>query len=105
MLRLKKIQKIRSKDIREKTKLTDALQQALKLKWSWAGHVARCSDQRWTLKSTKWTGPQGKRKVGRPQKRWADDIASMVGKDWTKLAQDRDSWKKMEEAYTLSRGS
>lgn len=105
MLSIRKIQKTRSQEIRKKTKLTDALHQALKLKWSWAGHVARCTDQRWTLRSTKWSGPQGKRTVGRPQKRWVDDIVATAGKNWENLAQDREEWKKLEEAYTLPRGS
>ncbi|XP_023946281.2 LINE-1 reverse transcriptase homolog [Bicyclus anynana] len=105
MLHLRKIQKTRSQEIRKKTKLTDALHQALKLKWSWAGHVARCSDQRWTIKTTKWIGPQGKRNVGRPQKRWADDIIATAGKSWMTIAREREKWKKLEEAYTLPRDS
>ncbi|CAH2088198.1 unnamed protein product [Euphydryas editha] len=105
ILCLRKMEKIRSQEIRKKTKLTDALHQALKLKWSWAGHVARCTDQRWTLKSTKWIGPQGNRKVGRPKKRWADDIVPIAGKNWMQVAQDREKWRKLEEAYTLARGS
>ena len=96
ILSLRKIHRIRSQEIRKKTKLTDALHQALKLKWNWAGHVTRYTDQRWTLKSTKWTGPQGKRRVGRPQKRWVDDIISVAGKNWTRTAQDREKWKKLE---------
>ena len=80
LLGLKKIHKIRSETIRNKTKVTDALNHALKLKWNWAGHVSRLTDKRWTLLITKWKGPPGKRKVGRPIKRWADDIAQTVGK-------------------------
>ncbi|CAH2104049.1 unnamed protein product [Euphydryas editha] len=101
---LRKIEKIRSQEIRKKTKLRDALHQALKLKWSLAGHVARCTDQRWTLKSTKWIGPQGNKKVGSPQKRWADDIVPIERKNWMQFAQDREKWRKLEEAYTLARG-
>lgn len=101
ILSLRKINKVRSQEIRKRTKLTDALHHALNLKWSWAGHVARYSDQRWTLESTKWIGPLGKRNVGRPQKRWADDIIEVAGKTWIKTAQDREKWKHLGEAYTL----
>lgn len=102
ILNLRKIYKVRSQEIRKKTKVTDMLHQALKLKWNWAGHVARYTDQRWTLKSTNWRGPPGKRKVGKPQKRWVDEIKKVAGKNWFKTAQNREQWKKLEEAYTLT---
>ncbi|GBP56299.1 hypothetical protein EVAR_28879_1 [Eumeta japonica] len=80
MLRIRKIQKICSEDIRRKTRLTDALEQALRLKWKWAGHLSRYTDKRWSLQTTKWVGPAGKRSKGRPLKRWADDIKELVGR-------------------------
>ena len=100
ILKLRKIQKIRSEDIRKKTKLTDALEYCLKLKWQWAGHLARYPDNRWTLLSTKWNGPPGKRRVGRPKKRWADEIISIAGSNWINITQDRERWKRLGEAYT-----
>nr|XP_032521581.1 uncharacterized protein LOC116773234 [Danaus plexippus plexippus] len=48
MLNISKIQKMRHTDIRSKTKTKDALNHALKLKWKWAGHVARLQDNRRT---------------------------------------------------------
>lgn len=100
ILRLKKIQKTKNKDIREKTKLTDALKHALKLKWQWAGHMARSTDKRWALRTTIWSGPLGKRNVGRPRKRWVDDIISVAGENWLTAAKNREKWKKLEEAFT-----
>lgn len=100
ILKLRKIQKTRNSDIRMKTKLTDALNFSLKQKWSWAGHLSRYEDKRWTYQTTKWQGPIGKRNVGRQRKRWADDIINTAGKNWMHTAKDRDRWKTMEEAFT-----
>ena len=43
--------------------------------------------------------PEGKRPLGRPKRRWKDNIKMGVrevgceGMDWIELAQDRDSWQ------------
>jgi hypothetical protein len=43
--------------------------------------------------------PEGKRPLGRPRRRWEDNIKMNLqkvgggGGDWTKLAQDRDRWR------------
>ena len=100
LLKINKIQKIRSETIRKETRITDGLKQVLRLKWKWAGHITRYKDDRWTLKTTKWPGPAGKRRKGRPYKRWADDIIETAGTDWMQAACNRDKWKAMEEAYT-----
>ena len=49
-----------------------------------------------------------KRPIGRPKTRWEDDvledIKSMKVSNWKKVAQNRDSWKKVvEQARTLYR--
>ena len=49
-----------------------------------------------------------KRPIGRPKTRWEDDvledIRSMDVRNWKKVAQGRDSWKKaVERARTLQR--
>ena len=47
----------------------------------WAGHVARMSERRgvyWVLVGK----PEGKRPLGRPRRRWADNIDMGVGV-WT----------------------
>nr|XP_032514763.1 uncharacterized protein LOC116768196 [Danaus plexippus plexippus] len=81
MLKIRRYKKTRSEDIGRKTRLTDALEQALRLKWKWAAHLSRYIDKRRSLQTTKWAGPAGKRSRGRPLKRWADDIKELVGKD------------------------
>jgi hypothetical protein len=40
--------------------------------------------------------PEGKRPLGRPRRRWVDNIKmdlTEVGWDWIDLAQDRDRWR------------
>lgn len=100
ILRLKKTYKTKNKDIRHRTKLTDTLKHALKMKWQWAGHIARYTDKRWTSLITKWSGPLGKRKKGRPKKRWVDDIIPFAGVNWMNTVKNKTQWKEMEEAFT-----
>jgi hypothetical protein len=48
--------------------------------------------------------PEGKRPLGRPRRRWVDDIKMDLleicwgGVDWTGLAQDRDKWRALVNA-------
>jgi hypothetical protein len=58
-------------------------------------------------KIKKWK-PMSKRQIGRPTLRWEDDvlddIKSMNVRNWKKVAQDRETWKKVvEQARTLNR--
>ena len=61
----------------------------------WAGHVARLEEGRSALKIL--TGqPTGKRPLGRPRRRWQDNIrmdleeVSINSGNWVDSAQDRD---------------
>ena len=100
MMKIRKIQKIPHKEIREKTGVIDALSYSRKLKWRWAGHVARTTDDRWTIRATVWPGPAGYRRRGRPLARWVDDITHIAGRDWLRVASNRDKWNSLEEAFT-----
>jgi len=45
--------------------------------------------------------PEGKRPLGRPRRRWVDNIRTdlqEVGLDWIGLAQDRDRWRTLVSA-------
>lgn len=101
ILKIRKIEKICHTDIRQKTKVIDALSYSQKLKWRWAGHVARLRDKRWTKETTSWRGPTGKRRQGRPNTRWTDDITKIAGDHWTRVAEDRTNWLSLEEAFTF----
>ncbi|KAG7305046.1 hypothetical protein JYU34_010502 [Plutella xylostella] len=96
--------KIRNEDIRERTGIKDALLHARRMKWKWAGHLARCTDHRWSILVTAWLGPaHGSRRRGRPPKRWVDGIRAVAGNSWMDVALDRDEWLNLEEAFTRLR--
>ncbi|XP_041982490.1 uncharacterized protein LOC121735655 [Aricia agestis] len=101
VLRLRLKHKKKSTDIRHITNVIDALTHCKKLKWKWAGHVARMNENRWAKIVTLWQGPMGKRNRGRPADRWLDEILKIAGKNWTEKAKDRKVWTSMEEAFTL----
>jgi hypothetical protein len=60
----------------------------------WAGHVARMEENRILVGK-----PEGKRPLGRPRRRWEDNIRMDLreigwsGTDWIDLTQDRDQWR------------
>ncbi|KAJ4445250.1 hypothetical protein ANN_07051 [Periplaneta americana] len=64
----------------------------------WAGHVARMGESRNAYRMLVGR-PEGKRPLGRPRRRWEDNIKMdlrEVGyddRDWINLAQDRDRWR------------
>ena len=63
----------------------------------WAGHVARMDEERGVYRVLVGK-PEGKRPLGRPRRRWVDNIRldlQEVGcryMDWIGRAQDRDRW-------------
>ena len=64
----------------------------------WAGHVTCMEEGRGVYKV--YVGrPEGKRQLGRPRRRWVDNIKmdhQKVGRgcgDWMELAEDGDSWR------------
>lgn len=89
----------RNEQIRRKTKVEDVMKAIATMKWRWVGHVARQEKSRWTKHVTQWRPRLHKRSVGRPQRRWIDDIIEHVGRKWHQLAQDRRKWKEKGEAY------
>ena len=69
----------------------------------WAGHVAR-KRERWGLYRVLVEKTEGKRPLGKPRRRWEDNIKKDLqevgceGKDWIGLAQDRDRWRGLVSA-------
>ena len=61
----------------------------------WTGHVAHMGEGR-GVHSILVGKPKGKRPLGRPRRRWEDnikmDLQEVCG-DWMELAQDRDIWR------------
>ena len=64
----------------------------------WAGHVARMRQGR-GLYRVLVGKPEGKRPLGRPRRRWEDNIKMDLQEvrggcgDWMELTQDRDRWR------------
>ena len=87
--------------IRQQTKVVDVMERIASLKWNWAGHIARMTDERWTKTIVNWR-PYSKRPTGRPSYRWRDNITKITkttGKNWQQVATDRTNWKELGEAY------
>jgi len=69
----------------------------------WAGHVARMGERRGVYRVLVGK-PEGKRPLGRPRRRWEDNIKMDLqevgcgGMDWIELAQDRDRWRSLVNA-------
>lgn len=91
--------RIRNEVIRQSTKVVDIAQRISKLKWQWAGHVCRRTDNRWGKRVLEWRPRLGKRSVGRPQARWSDDLQRVAGRNWMGRAEDRAQWRAMGETY------
>lgn len=85
--------------IREQTKITEVMERAAELKWRWAGHVARRTDDRWTRLILEWRPRLGRRSVGRPVTRWRDDIKERAGIQWMRKSNNRWQWHEMGKAY------
>jgi hypothetical protein len=64
----------------------------------WAGHVARMGEGRGVYRVLVGK-PEGKRPLGRPKRRWEDNIKMDLweiridGANWIRLAQDRVQWR------------
>ena len=70
---------------------------------SWAGHVARTGVGE-TYSGFLVGKNEGKRPLGRPRRRWEDNIKMDLrevgcgGMDWIELAQDRERWRALVNA-------
>ena len=66
----------------------------------WTGHVARIGERRGVYRVLVGKS-DGKRRLGRPWRRWEDNIRTDLqevecgGVDWIELAQDRHRWWKL----------
>ena len=72
--------------------------QVIKSRMRWARHVARTGDRSGVYRVLVGK-PEGKRPLGRPRRRWEDNIEMDLqevgcgGMDWVELAQDRGRWR------------
>jgi hypothetical protein len=69
----------------------------------WTGHVARMGERRDVYRVLVGK-PEGKRQLGRPRRRWEDNIKMDLrevgcgGIDWIELAEDRVRWRALVNA-------
>lgn len=99
MLNIKITDRVPNLEIRKRSKISDALRLTKKLKWKWAGHIMRMTNSKWTKVITEWTPRPQKRRQGRPNNRWEDQIRKIAGTTWGRVARDRQKWNSMEEAF------
>jgi len=69
----------------------------------WVGHVARMCEESVVYRFLVG-GPEGKRPLGRPRRRWVDNIRTDLQEvgcgytDWIGLTQDKDTWRTLVSA-------
>ena len=95
-----------------------------KLKWKLALRVATSPSDRWLRKAAEWNSElssryRTNRPIGRPRKRWEDDIneflkqefeetenpiesSNQTNKTWINIAKDRGRWALLEETYKMT---
>lgn len=90
--------RIKIATIKKQTRTKDVVKTIKKLKWKWSGHTIRGSEK-WSKLVMNWFTSDKKRKRGRPFRRWVDDIKAIAGGTWTRVANDREKWRQLEEAF------
>jgi hypothetical protein len=67
---------------------------------AWLGHLMRMEEKRIPKRVLEWK-PIGRRTIGKPRKRWIEDIEEdiliMGVRGWRKLCKERAEWKKITE--------
>ena len=90
--------KLRNEELSDLNSLPNIVRVVKSRKMRWAGHVARMAEWRGVHRVLVGK-PEGKRPLGRPRRRWEDnikmDLQDVEGSrgDWMELAQDRDMWR------------
>jgi hypothetical protein len=93
-----KWRKLHNEELRELYSSPSIIRIIKSRRMGWAGHVARMREKKngYRLLVGK---PEGKRLLGRPRRRWVDNIRMDLGEvewgdvDWIVLAQDRSRWR------------
>ena len=93
----RKWRKLHKDELKDLYSLSNIVRVVKSIRMRWAGHVA-CMGEGRDMNRVLVGKPEGKRPLGRPRRRWEDNIKmdlQEVGgcEDWMELAQDRDRWR------------
>jgi hypothetical protein len=86
------LDRIRYQEMRQRTEVTDIAHRISMLKWQWAGHISRRTDNRWGKRVLEWRPRLGKR-------RWSINLCRTAGTSWMLVAEDRARLREIGEAY------
>jgi hypothetical protein len=90
--------KLHNEELNDLYPLPNIVREVKSRRMRWAGHVARMGNDRGVHRVLVGK-PEGKRPLGRPRRRWENNIKmdlQKVGRgrgDWMELAQDSDRWR------------
>ncbi|KAJ4444299.1 hypothetical protein ANN_06091 [Periplaneta americana] len=93
-----KLQELHNTELQALYSSPDIIRNIKSRRLRWAGHVARMDESR-NVYRVLVGRPEGKRPLGRPRRKWEDNIKMDLRKvgyddrDWINLAQDRDQWR------------
>jgi hypothetical protein len=92
-------EKLHNEELHNLYSLSNIIRMIKPRRMKWAGHVARMERRGMHIGRILVVKPEGKRPLGRPRRRWVDNIKRDLreigwgGMDWIDLAQDRDQWR------------
>jgi len=89
--------KLHNEELRNLYSLPNIVRVVKSRRMRWAGHVAHMGEGR-GVHRVLVQKPEGKRPLGRPRRRWEDNIRMDLREvggagDWMELAQDRGGWR------------
>ncbi|VDM29215.1 unnamed protein product [Toxocara canis] len=82
MVSIKMLQHISNEDLRCCSGVKDIVEMMYARKHTWAGHVARMNDNRWTKQTVECCPRNVRRKPGRPSLRWRNSLVHLHGITW-----------------------
>lgn len=85
---VKRRDRVRLENIKNKKKFKSVEKTYRTLKWKWTGHMIRENKEKWTKIITEWYPRGSKRSKGRQAKRWEDEIKKVTGPIWTRTGKN-----------------
>ncbi len=99
------LKKIETRSVQKKLEMTLEHEtwdtELKKLKFKYAGHLAREETKKWNRVAIDWITYDQKYRKGRPATRWVDEIIKKVVPRWVNMAQHKKGWKWVAETCAL----